>query len=107
MINASMAGIITVGRIPVGIVAGWKHADSTYLEDSKNISYRISIGEIPKACQHPSLNSYSRLKLGENDCALVWQEKFDTDGDYAAQNRDTLYRLKMVNGILHHIYHRH
>lgn len=24
---------------------------------------------------HPSLNSYSRIRVGENDCALVWQEK--------------------------------
>ncbi|MFN8359428.1 MAG: T9SS type A sorting domain-containing protein [Candidatus Kapaibacterium sp.] len=101
MINASDGGnYYCWADSLLGIVAGWKHPDSTYLEDSKNISYRISIGEIPKACQHPSLNSYSRLKLGENDCALVWQEKFDTDGDYAAQNRILYTRLKMVNGNL-------
>ncbi|MFN8359664.1 MAG: T9SS type A sorting domain-containing protein [Candidatus Kapaibacterium sp.] len=101
MINASDSGnYYCWADSLLGIVAGWKHPDSTYLEDSKNISYRISIGEIPKACQHPSLNSYSRLKLGENDCALVWQEKFDTDGDYAAQNRILYTRLKMVNGNL-------
>ncbi|MFN8360313.1 MAG: T9SS type A sorting domain-containing protein [Candidatus Kapaibacterium sp.] len=101
MINASDSGnYYCWADSLLGIVAGWKHPDSTYLEDSKNISYRISIGEIPKGCQHPSLNSYSRLKLGENDCALVWQEKFDTDGDYAAQNRILYTRLKMVNGNL-------
>ncbi len=100
MINASDSGnYYCWADSLLGIVVGWKRTGAQYLLDTKNISYHLSIGQIPVACKHPSLNSYSRIELKEKDCALVWQEKCYS-GDNVNRSRILYTRLQMINGIL-------
>jgi hypothetical protein len=100
MINASDSGnYYCWADSLLGIVAGWKRTDAQYLQDSKSISYNLTIDQLPVDCKHPSLNSYSRIALKEKDCALVWQEKCYS-GDNVTRSRILYTRLQMINGIL-------
>ncbi|MFH1052739.1 MAG: metallophosphoesterase [bacterium] len=66
-----------------GIVIGYRSLNSpNYCLEDSAISWN---GGKPR---HPSVNPYSLIDEGENECALVWQEEFD--------NRDNIFctRLK-------------
>jgi hypothetical protein len=57
------------------IAIAYKTPDSLYFtrpEQKKYVRW-IDSPEYSRA-NHPSLNTYSRIRNGENDCALVWQE---------------------------------
>ncbi|MBK9249011.1 MAG: T9SS type A sorting domain-containing protein [Ignavibacteria bacterium] len=100
MINASDSGnYYCWADSLLGIVVGWKHPHAPYLADTKNISYNLTIGELPINCYHPSLNSYSRLRLGENDCGLVWQEKFWNTNGYL-RSKILYTRLQVIGSKL-------
>ncbi len=69
-----------------GLIYSYKESSADFLPFDSNAYPRIGIAisyynENPytrtsrgRRCFHPSFNNYSRIDLGENDCALVWQE---------------------------------
>jgi len=86
MINASATGNYYVWSDSLfGVTAAWKDPSAlafspghkTHL--SWNRALRPDLSTRPAygwaLCKHPSLNSYSRMSLGETDCGLVWQER--------------------------------
>ncbi|MBM2816935.1 MAG: hypothetical protein HW421_3697 [Ignavibacteria bacterium] len=54
-----------------GIGTNYK-VPSNYCFNGTNHYINFQAGDL---CTHPSLNSYSRINLGENECALTWQEE--------------------------------
>lgn len=68
MINASYGGNYYTWSDSVnGICVGYKEPDSTcFTIDTICINWTNN-----NMAMHPSLNSYSRIELGENECALV------------------------------------
>jgi len=72
MINASATGnFYCWPNINSGIDFGFKLPDQVNFVATQTASVR---GRMGTAATHPSLNTYSRLYLGEEDAALVWQE---------------------------------
>jgi hypothetical protein len=57
----------------VGIVAGFKRADAAWFADGSKQNLRMHPGNGVVA-QFPSLPSYTKMALGEDDIPLVWQE---------------------------------
>jgi hypothetical protein len=57
----------------VGIVAGFKRADAAWFADGSKQSLKMHPGNGVVA-QFPSLPSYTKMALGEDDIPLVWQE---------------------------------
>jgi len=61
-----------------GIIAGFKQPHLTNIQNSDTLCLHwnsMNIGGEKVIALHPSVNSYSRIHLGENNCSLVWQEK--------------------------------
>lgn len=72
MINASATGNFYCWPNPSsGIDFGFKLPDQTWFVTNQQGSVHARPGKI---ATHPSLNTYSRLYLGEEDASLVWQE---------------------------------
>ncbi len=72
MINASATGnFYCWPNSNSGIEFGFKLPDQTWFVATQKGTVR---GRTTTAATHPSLNTYSRLYLGEEDAALVWQE---------------------------------
>ncbi len=72
MINASATGNFYCWPNPSsGIDFGFKLPDQTGFVTNQQGSVHARTGTI---ATHPSLNTYSRLYLGEEDASLVWQE---------------------------------
>lgn len=99
MINASRNGnYYTWADSIYGIGLGFKPAENLNLSDTNYISWAKSwTPSLPMGkAQHPSLNTYSRISLNEDDCALVWQE------NEANSPMSYIYysRLRMVNGVI-------
>lgn len=83
----------------VGIIAGAILPNSTNFIDKDTILNSV-FGSLPftsSSSNHPSLNTYSRINAGEDNCALVWQHSPNT----ATYYKNILYtRLKVVSGDL-------
>jgi hypothetical protein len=97
MINASRNGnYYTWADRKRGIGLGFKTAGSTTLADTAYISWSVSQGDTLNKAQHPSLNTYSRISLGEDDCALVWQETLPN----RPQSQINYTRLRLISGVI-------
>jgi hypothetical protein len=91
-----------------GIVAGWKLPSQVAFDTLPASMKEIHWNFLPQfdrriEITHPSINSYSRIKLGEDDCALVWQEMDSSLFAYPPQlacNHIYYTRLRMKNGSL-------
>jgi len=58
-----------------GIVTRWKFPESrNFINGTPAISIRMSSSE-NSLCQHPNHTTFSRMFLGERECALVWEER--------------------------------
>ncbi|MFN9340271.1 MAG: hypothetical protein ACK6BZ_12370, partial [Candidatus Kapaibacterium sp.] len=89
MINASANGNFYCWSDSLqGIGYGWKHPNARYFNlltpqinyAAWGTTFNQSVpGTYPYSrCKHPSLNSYSRIALNEDNCSLVWQEQDNT-----------------------------
>lgn len=75
-INASADGnFYAFGEKGVGIRAAYKPLGTLSLIGMTSFTFSGS-----SEAKHPALNSYSRYALGENDCAVVWQELMNHNG---------------------------
>ncbi len=53
-----------------GIGVGFKYPCQEYFESYRHLKF----GSLGNKASHPSVNVYSAVDLGEEDCSLVWQE---------------------------------
>lgn len=91
MINASRNGNYYCWSHPTnGIGAGFKEPDRRQFGNDQQIYLRHL--DAPSVSAHPSLNTYSRLHLGETDAGLVWQE-----GSTPADGGTILYTRLFLN----------
>jgi hypothetical protein len=86
MINASLAGnFYCWSDAQAGIGVGFKQPDRRRFTAGQRAFIRAHNGMY---ATHPSLNSYSRLHMGEDDAGLVWQEgQNPTDGTFILYTR--------------------
>ncbi|MCX6139513.1 MAG: hypothetical protein NTX15_01545 [Candidatus Kapabacteria bacterium] len=74
MINASRSGNFYCWSTPnLGIGIGFKQPNMRLFNPQQTAFVRGRVGA-GMVSAHPSLNSYSRLHIGEEDATLVWQE---------------------------------
>ncbi|MBL7973844.1 MAG: hypothetical protein JNJ85_02960, partial [Candidatus Kapabacteria bacterium] len=58
-----------------GIKVRWKGPDVILFDTSGSVDYFVKYSTLDGTkCQHPNLNTHSRISLGERECALVWEE---------------------------------
>ncbi|MBM2817198.1 MAG: hypothetical protein HW421_3960 [Ignavibacteria bacterium] len=103
VINASTSGnYYAWSDLLDGIKVGYKTPSSSVFT-SDPISLKWNSGQptdLIKA-QHPSLNTYSRIRLGEDDCAIVWQQRDSIDDNPLGDKYQIYYtRLKLQDGII-------
>ena len=82
----------------LGIVVGAMLPNGSSFIDKDTILNSV-FGGVPfsSSSNHPSLNTYSRMNAGEDNCALVWQHSPNTNTYY----KNILYtRLKVENDTL-------
>ncbi|MBK7576334.1 MAG: T9SS type A sorting domain-containing protein [Ignavibacteria bacterium] len=65
-----------------GIVYGFKEPNARVFTQPGLQAFRLP-PETPSKPMYPTLNSYSRLEIGERDCALAWQDGSPTSFDCA------------------------
>ncbi len=107
MVNASSGGnYYCWSDSTKGIVVGWKPPNARELTDFRPLSWAAGNSSTTLGCKHPSMNSYSRISLGEADCALVWEEKINTPIlHFGTLQRTHIFytRLKMIGDTtIHH-----
>ncbi len=107
MINASDSGNFYCWSDSItGISAGWKRPNVRILSTIETIGAALFVdpdnhNPATQPSKHPSVNSYSRLRLKENDCALVWEQHLYDSA--AVLNSHIFYtRLHVVNDTIHH-----
>ncbi len=99
MINASSEGnYYCWSHATLGIGVGFKAPHERQFAEGVDTLFKrylpISLGDV---ASHPSLNSYSKLHLGETDAGLVWQE-----GPLPDVGRYVMYsRLRVDNDSVH------
>lgn len=79
-INASVRGNFIAWSRPNGIRAAFLYPQEGFLPPGRmtdDIKLRVGAGF--ETASHPSVNTYSRLNLGELDAGLVWQEGPNTE----------------------------
>ncbi|MBL0323247.1 MAG: T9SS type A sorting domain-containing protein [Ignavibacteria bacterium] len=75
VVNASLNGnFYAWSDYNNGIVVGFKRPELRYFDPNAGIA-ELKFSDDPHVrAQYPSMHSYSKLALGEEDCSLVWQE---------------------------------
>ena len=102
MINASSEGnFYCWSHGTQGIGVGFKAPhERQFVVDSNTLHKMYLDKSLGDVASHPSLNSYSKLHLGESDAGLVWQE-----GPLPNVGRFILYsRLRVVNDTIQNFY---
>ncbi len=83
----------------LGIVTAWKPPSARCFDFSNHVLNLKAIQYFES--NHPSLNTYSRLRHKEDNCSIVWTEKPFGDTQYAYDYSEVYYtRLRIDNNQL-------
>ncbi len=85
-----------------GIGIGWKRPNELYWNPNNLQKKYIPNQNEYKISVHPSVNSYSRVRLSENDCSLVWAERVWDNVNQGYLDDGNIYytRLRISNDSL-------